>query len=369
MKVLILGFTKISYMPYMHFYVEQLKKNNCDIHLMYWKRDQTPDSQCPDGIKSYVLDQYQEDSVPLIYKLGNFYKYRNQVLKILKNQNFDFIIALHSTPGVLMSDILTSKFKGRYIVDYRDFTYENHAYYKRIIHKLVENSAATFVSSDAFRQYLPNRDNIFTSHNILTDSLEYRDIRRILPRESEPIRIRYWGLIRHEDINLKIIKKIGNDQRFELHYHGRSQKTGRLLQEYCKENKLTNVFFHGEYKPLDRYKFIDKTDLLHNIFDNDKTMKPAMSNKYYDGILFYIPQICNEGSFMGEQVKNNCVGIALNPYSPNFADEIYNYYHDIDWISFNNSCDKTLDNIINQYNDGINVIEKIIHRKKEKVNV
>lgn len=370
MRVLILGFTKISYMPYMHFYIEQLKKNNCDTHLLYWKRDRTPDSQCPDGVKSYVLDQCQEDSVPLIHKIGNFYKYRNIALNILKSQNFDFIIVLHSTPGVLMSDILTREFKGKYILDYRDFTYENYTFYKSVIHKLVDNSAVTFVSSDAYRKYLPKCNHICTSHNFLRNTLEVRNCRKNKTRNVSPIKIRFWGFIRHQKINVTIINKLANDTRFELHYHGREQKTGRLLKKYCKENNFDNIFFHGEYSPDFRYEFIQNTDLVHNIYENDTKTINAMGNKYYDGVIFSVPQICNEGSFMGEQVKNNGVGITINPDSINFADQIYNYYHNIDWVVFENSCDKTLKDIEYQYNEGINVIDKIIIQgKKEKSNV
>ncbi|WMX54280.1 hypothetical protein [Peribacillus sp. R9-11] len=365
MKVLVLGFTKISYMPYMHFYLEQLRKNNCEIHLLYWKRDSNPDSESPEGVVTHVFDRYQEDSVPLRKKIGSFWGYRKYAVQILKKHSFDMIVILHSTPGVLLYDVLTKKYNKKYILDYRDFTYENQAIYKKIIHKLVNNSSATFVSSDAYRKHLPLAENLYTSHNILINALESRDLRKSKSRDVAPIRIRFWGFIRHKNINMTIIGKLANDKRFELHYHGREQKTGQFLREYCEENQIKNIFFHGEYKPNNRYDFIVNTDLVHNLFDNDKTMQPAMSNKYYDGVTFYIPQLCNEGSFMGDQVEKNKIGIALNPDSPDFADEIYEYYISLDWLNFETCCDKTLNSIIMQYNDGVNKIKKIIDGKKE----
>ena len=60
------------------------------------------------------------------------------------------------------------------------------------------------------------------------------------------------------------------------------------------------MFFHGEYKPEDRYTFVRSTDLIHNIY-KDRNMMLAMGNKYYDGLIFYIPQLCMKGSFMGEK--------------------------------------------------------------------
>ncbi|CRK80172.1 glycosyltransferase [Neobacillus massiliamazoniensis] len=364
MKVLVLGFTKISYMPYMHFYIEQLKKYNCEVHLLYWKRDNNPDSESPKGIVTHIFDRYQEDSVPLRNKIGSFLEYRKYAKQILKKHSFDLIVVLHSTPGVLLSDVLTRKYKKKYVLDYRDFTYENFTFYKKIIHKLITNASATFVSSDAYRKYLPLIDNLYTSHNIVISDLENREIRKNKNRDISPIRLRFWGFIRHKEINMTIIKKLANDRRFELHYHGREQKTGQFLKQYCVESKIKNIFFQGEYKPENKYDFIKNTDLVHNIYENDIKTTNAMGNKYYDGLTFYIPQLCNEGSFMGDQLKKNKVGIALNPDSPNFADEIYEYYRSIDWLSFENCCDNALNNIIIQYNDGVKTIERIINGKR-----
>jgi hypothetical protein len=364
MKVLVLGFTKISYMPYMHFYLEELRKNNCEIHLIYWKRDKNPDSESPKGIVTHMYDRCQEDSVPLRNKIGSFLGYRKYVLQILKKHRFDMIVVLHSTPGVLLYDVLTKKYTKKYILDYRDFTYENHAIYKKVIHKLVNNSSATFVSSDAYRKYLPLTDNLYTSHNIVINALNNREIRKSKSREVYPIRIQFWGFIRHKKINMTIIRKLANDSRFELHYHGREQNTGLFLRKYCEENQIKNIFFHGEYKPNNRYDFINNTDLVHNMYENDIKTTNAMGNKYYDGVNFYIPQLCNEGSFMGEQVERNKIGIALNLDSPDFADEIFEYYKSLDWSKFETSCDKTLNNIIMQYNDGVYKIEEIIKGKK-----
>lgn len=369
MKVLVIGFTKISYMPYMHFYLEQLKKENCEVHLLYWKRDNNPDTESVEGIVTHMYDCYQEDSDPLRNKIGSFLGYRRYALKLLKKQKFDMIVVLHSTPGVLLFDVLKRKYKGKYILDYRDFTYENIQIYKKVIHKLVKNSSATFVSSNAYRKFLPKVDNIYTSHNIVINTIEKRGIRKIKIRDTVPIRIRFWGFIRHKKINMTIIERLANDERFELHYHGREQKTGQYLRKYCEENKISNVFFHGEYKPDNRYEFIQKTDLVHNMYENDIKTTNAMGNKYYDGVTFYIPQLCNEGSFMGEQVEKNKIGVAISPDSPDFGDTIYNYYNSIDWLNFEVYCDKTLNSIISEYNDGVSKIETILKGKKENYNV
>lgn len=366
MKVLVLGFTKISYMPYMNFYIEQLLKTNCKIHLVYWARDLNPDIEVPSEIKTYCFKEPMLDSKPLIKKIPYFIKYRNFVKKIIKNNKFELIIVLHSTPGVLLSDILIRKFKGKYIIDYRDFTYENISLYKKVVHKLINNSAITFVSSKGYLKFLPNSDNIYISHNLQFHSHDERNVRRKKPRENNPIRIRFWGLIRHVEINKQIINRLGNDKRFELHYHGREQKSGQILRKYVEENSINNVFFHGEYRPSERIDFASKTDLLHNIYENDIKTKYAMANKFYDGITFYLPQLCNKNSLMGQEVESNGLGIMVDPNDNNFADAIYEYYKNIDWDEFNLKCEIKLNKIIEEYNHGKDILNSLLSGKKVK---
>lgn len=359
MKILLIGFTKLAYMPYMNFYLEQVSRENNEVHLLYWNRDEKEEIPLPYDVKLHEYRFYQEDEVAKIKKTKSFLGYRKRAKQLMLRERFDLIIVMHTLPGVLLYDILKKYYDKKYILDYRDVTFESIRLYKGIIHKLVNYSIATFVSSDAFRVYLPEKDNIYTSHNVLLDSLKNRDIRRFKERCIKPIRIRYWGFIRHENINKAVIDRLANDNRFELHYHGREQETARNLKKHCKKYGIRNVFFHGEYRPEERYKFAKDTDLIHNLFDNDKVMKPAMSNKFYDGITFYIPQICNEGSFMGEQVVESQIGYKCNPYTPSFADEIYDYYNTIQWSIFEENCNKKIDKIISEYQNGIDMLANI----------
>lgn len=364
MRILLIGFTKIAYMPYMFFYINQLQKLHCDISLISWDRDGRPDIDPPTGVSTFNFSNYMLDTEPLIKKIPHFIKYRIYTKKIIENNDFDLIIVLHSTPGVLLYDILTRQYKGKYILDYRDFTYENISGYKKIVHKLVNNSVATFVSSKGYLKYLPLKNNIYVSHNLLMHNKDERNARKNLARDITPIRIRFWGLIRHVNINKLVIDRLGNDSRFELHYHGRGQEFEEILKKHVKDNKFKNVFFHGEYKPSDRIEFASKTDLLHNIYENDIKTTYAMGNKFYDGLNFYLPQICNKGSFMGEEVEKAGVGIILDPNKEKFADLIFDYYSSLNWKNFYAKCDNKLNNVAEEYNMGIRVLQDIFNGKK-----
>lgn len=361
MKILIAGFSKIKYMPYINFYLDNLDKNNNDIHILYWNRDMK--SEDLSSYKNYNLHEfryYQEDDISKILKVKSFIKYKQTLKKIINYEKIDFIIILHSLPGVLINNFLKKKYKNKYIFDYRDLTYEKNYFYKNIIWKLVKNSKYTFVSSDGFRKYLPKEYTYktFTSHNLLIDSLNHRDDKQLYNIESKKIRISFWGFIRHVEINKQIIEKISNDLRFELHYYGREQKEALSLKEFAKQLKSTNVFFHGEYTPKQRYEFIKSTDIIHNIYF-DQNMMLAMSNKYYDGIIFKIPQLCLKGSFMAEKVESSNVGLVVDINDKDFTNRIFSFYKNINYEKFYECCDNELSIVKKEYDKGIIILQKL----------
>ena len=205
-----------------------------------------------------------------------------------------------------------------------------------------------FFSSDAFRKFLPAEKNILTVHNYLEDSLKHKMLRKQGARKRDVIRVSYWGLVRQANINKKLMDALGNDTRFELHYYGRMQQAGRDMEQYAREKGYGNAFFHGAYMPDERYGFADNTDIIHNVYDCGHTMGNAVANKYYDGIIFGIPQICTKGSYMGELVEKAGVGLAFEMDSSDIADTIWTYYHNIDWVEFEKNCESTLTIVLNE---------------------
>ena len=215
MKILIVGFAKIKYMPYLNLYLDNIDRVKNDVHLVYWNRDMKEEStEALSGITLHEFSSLQDDDAPKLSKLENFKAFRDYAVSVLK-EGFDFIIILHSLPGVLLSKELVRDYKNKYIFDYRDFTYENLLLYKSIIRTLVNNSYKTLVSSDAFRIYLPDNKKILTSHKLLQCDVDCK--KDLQKSTSSKIRIGFWGFIREEKTNLEIIKKLGNDERFELH--------------------------------------------------------------------------------------------------------------------------------------------------------
>ena len=368
MKILVVGFTKIKYMPYMNFYLENLDTSANDVHLLYWNRDLKEENT--DFLSGVTLHEFrcrQEDDVAKFSKIGSFIKYRKFAKGVIKRGGFDFIIVLHSLPGVLLCDVLRRKYKNRYIFDYRDSTYEGFAPFKKIVGRIVKGSSATYVSSDAFRRFLPAEceEKTYTSHNLLKDSLNHREDKEKLGAVSDKIRIAFWGFIRHEQINRELIGKIAADPRFELHYYGREQQVALNLKEYAKQIAARNVFFHGEYKPTDRYEFVKNTDIIHNVY-KDANMMLAMGNKYYDSIIFYLPLMSFGGSFMAQTAENAGVGFNVDPYEDNFTDKLFELYSGFDKTQFKNNCDRELERVLAEYDSGAALIRRLTNSDRKE---
>ena len=353
MKILIVGLSKIKYMPYLNFYYDSIDFTKNSVHICYWNRDEKPEDVS--SYKSAHLHEFayrQLNNVKKVNKIASFIRYRLYIRKLMKRERYDFVIFLQSLTGVLIGNYLKPN---QYIFDYRDSTFEHNSLYKKRIATLVNNSYATFVSSRGFLNLLPDSKKIIISHNMSLESLEYRDF---IKEKSARIRIVFWGYTRNIKMNTTMIERVSKDDRFELHYHGFEDLNTLQLKKFANAIGSRNVFFHGEYKPKQRYDFIKKTDLLHNLFD-DPNLQIAVANKYYDGIIFRTPQLCFRGSLMGKMVSNLGLGFECSPFDENFLDQVYQYYQNLDFFKLFSNCDRELENVIFEHMEGQNFIRSL----------
>ncbi|PWM47703.1 MAG: hypothetical protein DBX47_00025 [Clostridiales bacterium] len=363
MKILLMSNTKIKYIPYANFYLNCIDCEKNDVHFLIWHRDEQADILPQKKVTLHEFICPQENEISKYKKVISYIKYRKFAKTLLKKEKFDFIIILPALPGTLLYKYLAKNFHKKFILDYRDISHEKIRFFRKIIANLVENSVATFVSSDKFRDVLPICSNIYTSHNFDPQALPFRNNRRQLPREHYPLRIAFWGFIRHKEVNISLLNRFGNDKRFELHYYGNEQATAAAMKEHIAEKDIKNVFFHGEFRPEERYEFIKNTDIIHNLYDVENDgIQAAMGNKYYDGIVFYLPQICNKGIYMGERAQKCGTGICIDLKNKNLADTVFSYYKNLDWEKFEAACDAEVENILKEYEKGEKIITDTLNK-------
>lgn len=366
MKILLLGFSKLKYMPYLHFYLDNIDTEKNEVHIAYWNRDlKEEDLGDYPNCRLHEFRMEQKNQAAKFLKSFSFFAYRRFAGKILKTGGFDLVFFLHTMPAVLFAGFAARHLRDRYVFDYRDYTYEAFPLFRRLVSKAVLNSRLTFISSDGFRAILPKTDKIMTSHNLLTDSLHHIGERQKNGVPSEKIRISFWGFIRGEELNKVLIRKIAADPRFELHYYGKGEQTGEKLEQYAKELGASNIFFHGEYRPEERYDFARKTDLIHNLYRSENTMM-CMGNKYYDGAVFGIPQLCMRGSFMAKKAEEAGIGFACDPNDDTFTDDLFHYCETLDRDELAKHCLAETARIDGEYQAGGEIIREITDSKDLK---
>lgn len=368
-KILIVGFSKLEYMPYLKLYKEALEnEHGVSVDLLVWDRDGGKKNSSNDDIRPfkglYRFREELDDDKRKIEKVKPFLKFRKYLLSVLKSGDYNKLILMHTFPALLICDVLFFKYKKKYIFDFRDVTYEKNPLFRFLIKTIAKMSYQTFLSSKEFSKFFSGVKNISIVHNASVKEL--REKKRASVKtdpQRTPIKIGFWGFIRHLDVNLKIIQSLANDKRFELHYFGKKNDVQEQLKKYIQSKEIRNIYFHGEYEHQKRADFIVGVDLIHNVYRNDVT-KYAMGNKFYDGILFGKPQICSKGSVMGNVVENMNIGMVvdvLDEYEQRkMADKIYEYYSVLDKRIFLDNCDKVRERVVEEMQESLNKIRLFV---------
>jgi len=137
-------------------------------------------------------------------KIVPLFKWRRFVRGILKKNHYDVLIICTTLPAVLLFGILTVKYKSRFVLDIRDFTYEYLSIYRYMVKKLIHSSGMTIISSKGFLDWLPYDEKKFViTHNMT--NMKTSANTQIDFSGKKPLVIGFVGGIRYFDINKKII--------------------------------------------------------------------------------------------------------------------------------------------------------------------
>ena len=80
MKILIVGFAKIKYMPYLNLYLDNIDRTVNDVELLYWDRDMSVDKALPENIKVHRFFEELSDEVPKAAKIKSFLNFKIPIL-------------------------------------------------------------------------------------------------------------------------------------------------------------------------------------------------------------------------------------------------------------------------------------------------
>ncbi len=330
----ILCIIDLNYIPYLKKYTDYLDKIDADYEVIYWKRLDTKE-EVP--FKTVEFCYNADLSLSRKEKLIGFAKYRKFVVNTLNDKKYDRLIVLSTLMGILVSDVLTKKYAGKFIFDIRDYTYEYLAFYKAIESKIIKSSWKTVISSDGFREFLPESNKYILCHNFLESEID--ESRRFIKKTSGSLELTFIGAVRHFDLDKSVVDVFCGDSRFDLVFHGYGASYDALLKYTIgKRVKLT-----GRYNRNDKEQLLESTDIINSYYDEKNIVnRYAVSNKYYDAAIYRKPLWANPDTYIGTLAYNKGIGLncKIDP------DSMFEEYNKIDPEQFEASCERIVKEIL-----------------------
>jgi hypothetical protein len=333
MKVGIIGFANLRYMPYIKYYTAIFDKYEVEYEIIYWNRRGLDEEW---HAKTFAFTEKMEDSIPKINKIIAMLRFSKFVKSKIMERKYDFLVLLTTIPAILLGYYIKKAYSGKYLVDVRDYTYEGFYIYRHILKGIFNKADMRVISSPAFKNFLPLEEYIIC-HNLSMPKDSDRNIRAKKPRNKSVLNISYIGAIAYFIEATKLLDAIANDSRFIFSFYG-SGVDDQALKNYCLANGINNVYFHGLYQPSEKEAFYAETDLVYNAYGNDALLlRYSLSNKLYDAAWYRIPILVSPGTAMSETA--GYMGFELDYRKAKIAVDLYDWYNELDWERFNITAD------------------------------
>lgn len=327
-KLCIIGLQSLHLMQFLYKYTDILDEANIAYDVIHWER--SPDSPAkhrPFGGQKITFSHAMSDYQPRRKKAWSYLKCLAFVRATLRKNPYDKAILLTTQTALPLCLISArTRRRGRYIYDYRDITFEAHPLCKRLILRIIQNSAFTAISSLGFKALLGESEKLLMAHNASRLSRS-----PAIKRPAGRIRLAYWGILRQIEYNKRLCDLFGNDPRFELVYHGEGHV--EALQTYCEEKGYDRIRFTGRYTAEQIPAFAARTDILLNCYDNDRIQTLATTVKLYDGIRYGIPMLISPHSHMAALMAGNPAVFLLDAVQTT-ADDVADWYAGLDGLPY-----------------------------------
>lgn len=329
--------------PYSKKYMKILSDLGIEYDLIGWSKDE---KTFYSGENVYMYDGKSADRYSSVFsKITPALGYRKFVKGIIKEKKYDNLIVLTTQTAILIADVLLKRYRKKFLFDYRDKSYEYIKPYGILVNSVIKASSDTVISSEWFSKFLTNKKEYILAHNLQKDFLPYRVHECKKKKNGEKIIAGYIGALRSFEYHRELIDSFKNDKRFEFHTFGCGDDIERL-RKYSES--YDNIFIHGAYVESEKYKILDKFDIMCYNYPYSYVNDGAVANKYYDALIMKKPMFVNVKTAVGKFVADNGMGVGVDEHGTDTAERIYNWYMNFDTEKFVNNCDYYLDRYIKE---------------------
>ncbi len=337
--------------PYIDKYLSVLEKCGTEYEIIIWNR-RGDGREFPANYRVY--NEASDIHTARWKKLGAFVRFRKFLNRTIKERKYDKLIMLTTLPAVLCSGLLLKEYKGKYIFDFRDLSYERFGFYKNKVKRIIENSSFTCISSPSFAEALDNPEYVM-AHNFRYSDLD--NINENMNEIGDRINLLHIGITRGEEYNRRLADIFGKDDRFTVNIVGSGNDTESFL-EYTKELDSINVV--GTYNNETKAGYISDATMLLYYYPCDFNCNRALANKYYDGIIYKKPLIGNINTYSGCCLQEKGLGISLDIDDPKFADKVYEYVKGINKAEYVAAANAELASILDEDKKYLAAIEDFL---------
>jgi hypothetical protein len=327
-------------MSMISIYTEQLKTAGVDFDIIYM--DKYGEVENFPSNRKYVYTNIINRKLLKPFRGLKYFKFISYAKKILKENKYDFIVIWNDVAILLFSKYLASHWRGKYCLNIRDYFHERNPLIYHMFKKAIRNSAFTTLSSPGYQIFLPKHKYIYIN-SLNTEILSKCIPRTALRGVDDRIRITFVGYVRFYDINKRLLNIFKNDNRFELHFYGAHSD---ILEEYSTQEGINNAFFGGAFPVEDTYKYIDKIDIINNLYSSGNiSVDYALSIKLFYGLYMKTPILVEPKTYMEQFTNQYGIGYAVEELTDDLNDKIYDWYTNIDFQSMSRFCDSAMEKI------------------------
>lgn len=334
----------LEYAPYINRYTEIIEKTGKEYEIITWSRIKDSENY---RVISYKKRANLGDGK--FKKLFDFLNYSRFLKKTIKTKKYEKLIVLTTISGFLIFNLLLGKYKERFVFDIRDYSYEKIKPYKFIEALIIKRSFFTVISSEGFLRFLPKSNKYVICHNILPKEIENANVEQLqyYGRPNNKIIISFIGAVRHFELNKRMIDIFINDERFELRFHGNG-RAYEAIKEYVKMANASNVKVTGKYDRSDKNELMKGVTLINGYYSEKEIANTtAISNKYYDSMIYHIPFWGNPLCYVGQLAVKK--GIGINAFlNETIKDKIIEQIDKLDYSELSLNCEKELEKVLDE---------------------
>lgn len=294
------------------------KYNNIEIKFAFWNMTGL---SVENDSQNYIFTQNKKHTK--VNKLLSIIKFYFFLKHIKSEYKPDLILAYHWDIFIISKLVFKNE---KIIYDISDIPgYKGSLYL--IIKKIEEsfiskNDILIFASRFFQEKYLKFNKN----KSIILDNKPEKKL--ILNKEKYLIKnimndfknISFAGVFRDLDV-FKNIVDAAQSKNINLLFFGEGA-IEEELKKYCKNKK--NVYFYGRYNYEDIPKIYNISDAILSLYSNkDENTSLATGNKFFKVQAFKKIGIFPERTKMGDYMKENNLGLVVNPYSKKDIEDAY----------------------------------------------